>query len=283
MSVPGVLVAHRAANAPDTLRAATGDVDVVEADVHLFRGRLEVRHAKTLGPLPVLWEKWHLLARDTPRPLLGDLLSVAAPLAVDLMLDLKGPDPRLPGALERALAGWKGERRLIVCSRIWRTVDRLLSRPSLRLAIAIQRVIEEPGLWVLILLLALLSWTTLARVTRAKVMQVRELEYVQAAKALGMGHLRILWRHVLPNVLGPIIVLGTTLVARMIIFESALSFLGLGVQPPDASWGSMLHDGSELMITYPRLMLYPAVMIVITVFGFNLLGEGLRDAFDPKE
>ena len=164
-----------------------------------------------------------------------------------------------------------------------RTVDLLLSLPFLLLAIAIQRVIEEPGLWVLILLLALLSWTTLARVTRAKVMQVRELEYVQAAKALGMGHLRILWRHVLPNVLGPIIVLGTTLVARMIIFESALSFLGLGVQPPDASWGSMLHDGSELMITYPRLMLYPAVMIVITVFGFNLLGEGLRDAFDPKE
>jgi glycerophosphoryl diester phosphodiesterase len=132
VSVPGVLVAHRAANAPDTLRAAAGRVDVVEADVHLFRGRLEVRHAKTLGPLPVLWEKWHLLARDTPRPVLGDLLRAAAPLAVDLMLDLKGPDPRLPGALERALGGWTGERRVIVCSRIWRTVDRLRTSAEVR-------------------------------------------------------------------------------------------------------------------------------------------------------
>ena len=125
MSVPGVLVAHRAANAPDTLRAAQGHVDVVEADVHLFRGRLEVRHGKTIGPLPILWERWYLLPRDTPRPLLADLLAAAAPLPTDLMLDLKGPDPRMPGALGRALAGWAGERRVIVCSRIWRTVDRL--------------------------------------------------------------------------------------------------------------------------------------------------------------
>lgn len=132
MSVPGVLVAHRAANAPDTLRAAQGCADVVEADVHLFRGRLEVRHAKTLGPLPVLWERWYLLPCDTPRPLLGDLLAGAAPLASDLMLDLKGPDPRLPRAVGRELAAWTGERRLIVCSRIWRTVDRLRASADVR-------------------------------------------------------------------------------------------------------------------------------------------------------
>ena len=132
MSVPGVLVAHRAANAPDTLRAAQGCADVAEADVHLFRGRLEVRHAKTLGPLPVLWEKWYLLDRDTPRPLLGDLLAAAAPLASDLMLDLKGPDPRLPRAVARELAGWTGERPLIVCGRIWRTVDRLREGADVR-------------------------------------------------------------------------------------------------------------------------------------------------------
>lgn len=163
-----------------------------------------------------------------------------------------------------------------------RSVDLLLSLPFLLVAIAIQAAVADTTLLFLIVLLALLSWTRLARVTRAKVMQVRALEYVQAAEALGMSHMRILLRHVLPNVLGPIIVLGTTLVARMIIFESSLSFLGLGVEPPDASWGSMLNEG-HLELAYPHLMIFPAVLIVATVFGFNLLGEGLRDAFDPKE
>lgn len=167
---------------------------------------------------------------------------------------------------------------------LWmRGVDLLLSLPFLLVAIALVRVIDDPALWVLVLMMALLSWTTLARVTRAKTMQVRELEFIQAARALGMSHTRILVRHVLPNVLGPIIVLGTTLVARMILFESALSFLGLGVQPPQASWGSMLQEGQALLDATPRLMLLPAALITMTVFGFNLLGEGLRDAFDPKD
>ncbi|MCB9612549.1 MAG: ABC transporter permease [Sandaracinus sp.] len=167
---------------------------------------------------------------------------------------------------------------------LWmRSVDLLLSLPFLLVAIALIRVIDDPALWVLVMMMALLSWTTLARVTRAKTMQIRELEFIQAARALGMSHTRILFRHVLPNVLGPIIVLGTTLVARMIIFESALSFLGLGVQPPQASWGSMLQEGQALIDATPRLMLLPAALITATVFGFNLLGEGLRDAFDPKD
>ena len=105
MSAPGILVAHRAANTPATLRAAQGAVDAVEADVHLFRGRLEVRHAKTVGPVPLLWERWYLLPRDTPRPLLGDLLAAAESLDTALMLDLKGPDPRMAGAVARAVAG----------------------------------------------------------------------------------------------------------------------------------------------------------------------------------
>ncbi len=171
-----------------------------------------------------------------------------------------------------------------IVDTLWmRFVDLLLSLPFLLLAIAFKSVISEATLFHLILLLAALSWTRLARVTRAKVMQVRQLEYIQAARALGMTHTRILMKHVLPNVTGPIIVLGTTLVARMIIFESALSFLGLGVDPPQASWGSMLHEGQQLMVDSPHLMLLPATMIVVTVFGFNLLGEGLRDAFDPKD
>lgn len=162
-------------------------------------------------------------------------------------------------------------------------INFVLSLPFLLVAIALNRVIDDPSLFVLCLLLGGLSWTTLARVTRAKTLQARELEYVQAARALGMSHARILFRHVVPNVLGPAIVLATTLIAQMIIFESAMSYLGLGVKPPTASWGSMLRDGQEYMAYAPRLILWPGALIIATVFGFNLLGEGLRDALDPKE
>jgi ABC-type dipeptide/oligopeptide/nickel transport system permease subunit len=114
-------------------------------------------------------------------------------------------------------------------------------------------------------------------------MQLRELEFVQAARALGMSRPRIVLRHVLPNALGPAIVIGTTLVAHMIIIESAMSFLGLGVQPPQSSWGSMLREGQEMLAHAPRLVLLPGLLILCAVFGFNLLGEGLRDALDPKD
>ncbi len=186
----------------------------------------------------------------------------------------------LLGLLVGVVSGYFGGLVDLVLMRL---VDVLLSVPFLLIAIAIQRVVDNPALWSLYLLLGLLSWTTLARVTRAKTMQVRELEFVQAARALGVAHGRILLRHVLPNVLGPAIVIGTTLVASMIIAESSLSFLGFGVQPPQASWGSMLREGQEMLAHSPRLVLFPGALIVMTVFGFNLLGEGLRDAFDPKD
>ena len=166
---------------------------------------------------------------------------------------------------------------------VMRFTDLILSLPFLLIAIALSRVFDAPSLTVLCILLGLLSWTTLARVTRAKTMQARELQYVHAAQAIGASHLRIVFRHIMPNVLGPAIVLGTTLVAQMILAESAMSFLGLGVQPPTASWGSMLRDGWEFTSQAPMLLVYPGAMIVASVFGFNLLGEGLRDALDPKE
>lgn len=184
------------------------------------------------------------------------------------------------GFLAGILAGYF---RGIVDGTIIQVINFVLSLPFLLVAIALNRVIDNPSLMTLCVLLGLLSWTRLARVTRAKTLQVRELEYVQAARALGMGHTRILARHVMPNVLGPAIVLVTTLIAQMIIIESAMSFLGLGVKPPTASWGTMLRDGQEYMVYAPRLLVWPAVLIVATVFGFNLLGEGMRDALDPKE
>lgn len=164
-----------------------------------------------------------------------------------------------------------------------RVVDILLSIPFLIIATAMQKAIDNPKIWSLYLLLGFLSWTTLARVTRTKTMQVSELDFVQAARALGASHSRIVFKHVLPNVLGPAIVLGTTMVSSMIIAESALSFLGLGVRPPAASWGSMLAEGQGFLAYAPQLVMFPGLLIMTAVFGFNLLGEGLRDALDPKD
>jgi ABC-type dipeptide/oligopeptide/nickel transport system permease subunit len=178
------------------------------------------------------------------------------------------------------VSGYVGGR---VDTLLMRMVDVVLSMPFLLIAIVMQRVWDAPGIWTICVVLGVLSWTTLARVTRAKTMEARELDYVLAARALGLRHIRILARHVLPNVIGPIIAIATILVARMIIAESALSFLGLGVRPPTASWGSMLNDSQALLLGVPRLTLYPAVLISMAVFGFNLFGEGLRDAFDPKD
>jgi peptide/nickel transport system permease protein len=175
-----------------------------------------------------------------------------------------------------------GYRRGLFDSVAMQAADVVSSLPFLLVAITLERALSEPSPWSLALLLGGLSWTTLARVTRTKTQQVREQEHVAAARALGLGEARVLVRHVLPNVLGPAIVLGTTLVAQMILVESAMSFLGVGVQPPLSTWGTMLRDGQDVFSVAPSLVLYPGALIVMTVFGFNLLGEGLRDALDPK-
>jgi ABC-type dipeptide/oligopeptide/nickel transport system permease subunit len=185
----------------------------------------------------------------------------------------------LVGLVVGVLAGFLGGPVDVVAMR---TVDVLLSLPFLLVAIVINRVVDSPSLLVMCGLLGGLSWMTLARVTRAKTMQVRELEFVQAARALGMPPARVVLRHVLPNVVQPAIVIGTTLVAQMIIAESAMSFLGLGVRPPASTWGTMLYDGQALLSYKPLLVYLPGAMIALAVFGFNLLGEGLRDALDPK-
>ena len=186
----------------------------------------------------------------------------------------------LIGVLVGLVSGYLGG---LVDGALMRFVDVVLSMPFLLLAIAMQRVWSAPGLWVLCLVLGVLSWTTLARVTRAKTLEARNHDYVAAARALGYPHRRVLLRHVLPNVAGPIIAIATIMVAQMILAESALSFLGLGVRPPTASWGSMLSEAGGLVLGMPRLVVYPSIFIAAAVFGFNLFGEGLRDALDPKE
>ena len=226
------------------------------------------------GVEPGHWLGGDILARDElSRLLTGARVSMlVAYLATALAV--------LIGVTLGLVSGYVGGR---TDTFLMRLVDVVLSMPFLLIAIVMQRVWDAPGIWTICVVLGVLSWTTLARITRAKTMEARELDYIQAARALGLRHVQILARHVLPNVIGPIIAIATILVARMIIAESALSFLGLGVRPPTASWGSMLNDSQSLLLGVPRLTVYPAVLISMAVFGFNLFGEGLRDAFDPKD
>lgn len=227
-----------------------------------------------LGPCAAHWLGTDALGRDELSRLLhGGRISLAVALSATLIATLLG-------VLIGVMAGY---RRGAFDSASMQTADVLQSVPFLLLAIALNKVIDRPDLSSLTLLLGTLSWTALARVTRTKTRQVRELDYVHAARALGMSEARIVLRHVLPNVLGPAIVLGTSLVAQMILAESAMSYLGVGVQPPTSTWASMLRDGQELMALAPRLVLYPGLVIAVTTFGFNLVGEGLRDALDPKD
>jgi ABC-type dipeptide/oligopeptide/nickel transport system permease subunit len=179
------------------------------------------------------------------------------------------------GLLAGYFRGW-------VDTLLMRFTDVMLSFPFLLLCIVIVKLRGEPGIGNVFLVLGLLGWTSMARVVRSKVLSLREMEFVTAARALGAGHLRILLRHILPNILGPVIVLATLNIAVSILSESVLSYLGLGVPAPAPSWGQMLSDGQAFYRIAPRLIFAPGALILLTVLGFNLLGEGLRDVLDPK-
>ncbi|MCU0796434.1 MAG: ABC transporter permease [Akkermansiaceae bacterium] len=127
-----------------------------------------------------------------------------------------------------------------------------------------------------------LSWLTISRIVRAQVQSVAKLEFVEAARSLGLSHSRILFRQILPNTLGPIIVYTTLTIPGVMLFEATLSFLGLGVKPPNSSWGILIEEGANRMLSNPRLLLFPALFFSTTLFALNFLGDGLRDALDPK-
>jgi oligopeptide transport system permease protein len=130
--------------------------------------------------------------------------------------------------------------------------------------------------------IGLTAWETMARLTRGQVLSVREKEYVEAARTIGAGHGRIMFRHILPNIVGPLIVNETLTIPTYISFEAFLSFIGLGVNPPTPSWGAMISDGARVIRTYPNQAVFPALALAITMFAFNFLGDGLRDALDPR-
>jgi ABC-type dipeptide/oligopeptide/nickel transport system permease subunit len=166
---------------------------------------------------------------------------------------------------------------------VMRLADVTLAFPSLLLLIALAAAFE-PSLGTVLVTIGVVGWAGMARIVRGQVLVVRQLEYVQAARALGERDYRIITRHLLPNVIAPVVIAATLGVAGAIMAEAALSFLGLGVQPPTPSWGSMIADGRDLeqLRHAPWTSLSPGLAIGIAVLGFNLLGDALRDALDPR-
>lgn len=182
------------------------------------------------------------------------------------------------GTLLGALAGYFGGRLDDVISRI---IDTLLAFPGLLLAIALVAVLG-PSLGNVLFALTIIGWVGYARVVRGQVLRTRELEYVHAARALGAGTARLLWHHVIPTAIPVVVVQATLGMAGAIIGEAALSFLGLGVQPPTPSWGTMLNGGRAHLLDAPHVTMFPGLAIALLVLGFNFLGDGLRDLADPK-
>jgi peptide/nickel transport system permease protein len=182
------------------------------------------------------------------------------------------------GTLIGAFAGYFGG---IVDGILMRFTDMMLSFPRLVLLIVVIALFE-PSIYIVVIVLGLTGWMGTARLVRGEVLSLREREFVQAARALGMNDWRIIFRHVIPNTMAPVIVSATLGIGQTILTEASLSFLGLGVQPPTPSWGNMVSDGRDALINAWWIATFPGIAIVVTVVAFNLLGDGLRDALDPR-
>lgn len=177
----------------------------------------------------------------------------------------------------------EGTRAQSVDTGLMRLVDIGLSFPYLLLVMAIGAAVGDTTIVTILMVLGLTSWFGTARIIRSKTIQVRSLDFIVASRALGQSTVTILLRHILPNVAGPLIVIASASVAQMIIAESVLSYLQVGLPPPTATWGRMLQEGQRFYTVAPRLVVAPGLLIFAAVLGFNLLGEGLRDALDPHE
>jgi len=182
------------------------------------------------------------------------------------------------GVLIGATAGYLGGKVDFLLSRL---IDTLMAFPLLALLLTLSTVFG-PSLRNVVIVIGCTVWASYARVVRAEVLSLKERDYILAARAAGATDRRIITRHLIPNALGPVIILASLAVGGIVILESALSFLGLGVQRPTASWGTMLSDGREYLRNYPHIAIAPGIAIALTVLAFNLVGDGLRDALDPR-
>jgi len=229
------------------------------------------------GPVPTKVQTFWLGTDKYGRDILSRLLvGVRVSLAVGMVTVLLSLSV---GVLLGALAGYfRGRVDEVI---LW-LVNVIWSIPTLLLVFAIMLVLGK-GFWQVFIAIGLTLWVNVARIVRGQVLVVREREYVEAARALGYSHSRILFRHILPNVMGPVWVVAASNFASAIVIEAGLSFLGVGVQPPQPSWGLMIKENYNFIITHnPVLALAPGVAIMLLVLAFNLLGNGLRDALDVR-
>jgi len=225
--------------------------------------------------LPPSWEHWcgtDTLGRDVlSRMLYGARVSLAVGfVAVGISL--------LVGIVLGSIAGHYGGS---VDASLMRVTDMVLCFPTFFLILAVIAFLE-PSIWNIMIVIGLTSWMGVTRLVRAEFLSLRKREFIMAAESLGISSFQLIWRYMLPNAMGPVIVSAVLGVAGAVLVESGLSFLGLGVQPPDPSWGNMLTEGKDNIQIAWWLSVYPGLAILITVLGYNLLGEGLRDRYDPK-
>jgi oligopeptide transport system permease protein len=178
-----------------------------------------------------------------------------------------------------AVAGYRGGK---TDEAMMRFVDILYSLPYIFLVILLL-VFFSRSILMLFVALGLVQWLTMARIVRGQVLSIKQQTFVEAARALGASDAAVIFRHVVPNTLGPVIVYTTLTVPAIILQEAFLSFLGLGVQPPDASWGTLVSDGARVLALFPWLVVFPGLALSLTLFCFNFLGDGLRDALDPQD
>jgi len=182
------------------------------------------------------------------------------------------------GIIIGALSGFYGGKTDAVLMRF---VDIMLAFPTFFLILAVIAIVE-PSISTIMIVIGFTSWMDVSRLVRAEILGLKERDFVLAAKAIGASDFRVIFRHILPNALSPVFVSATFGVAGAILVESGLSFLGLGVQPPDPSWGNILTSGKDYITVAWWLSLYPGIAILITVLSYNLVGEGLRDSLDPR-
>ena len=178
-----------------------------------------------------------------------------------------------------ATAGFFGGR---VDNVMMRFVDIMYSLPFMFFVILLM-VMFGRNIWLIFVALGAVEWLTMARIVRGQTLSVKRREFIEAAHAAGIGNFTIIFRHIIPNVLGPVIVYMTLTIPQVILTESFLSFLGLGVQEPLTSWGVLISEGARVMETAPWMLVFPAVFLAVTLFCFNFIGDGLRDALDPKD
>ncbi|MCD6290036.1 MAG: ABC transporter permease [Anaerolineae bacterium] len=181
----------------------------------------------------------------------------------------------LLGAIAGYVQGWVG----VV---IMRFTEMMMAFPTLLLAIALVAILR-PSMWIIIFVIGAVYWTWIARVIYGQVLSLRTREFIEAARCVGAKESRIIMRHLLPHLVPTMIVWGSLGIATNVMLEASLSYLGIGVQPPTPSWGGMIQQGQEFYRSAPWLILYPGLAIMLTVFAFNLLGDGLRDALDPAQ